>query len=406
MIEVKGKYTTAKIMIDSVDENCMSQIIEMINNESFNNPVSIMPDCHSGAGSVIGFTMPVGDKLIPNVVGVDIGCGMLSCNIGYVEKLDHIDLDQKIRDKIPFGMSINKKSKTRVDKEFADICKKINIDFEYAIKSLGSLGGGNHFIEIGKSVSSGTIWITVHSGSRNFGKKICEYWQDKAFARDKPNTRSKLEEIKRLYPVNQWDERIKEYKTLVKNIKPSPLDYLDSVNKDNYIEDMKIAQNYAQTNRHLMMRDILDILGSPIVIDLIETVHNYIDMKDLIIRKGAIRSYIGEKMIIPFNMRDGILICEGKSNPDWNFSAPHGAGRVYSRSKAKEELNLEKFEQDMKGIFSTSVCRGTIDESPDAYKDPKIIEEAIEPTAKILDRVVPIHNMKDINEKRSWGKKR
>jgi len=398
VIEVPGKYTTAKIMIDQLDELCMSQIVEMINHKVFTNQVRIMPDCHPGEGSVIGFTMPMGDKIIPNIVGVDIGCGMLSCNIGYVENIDYLELDSKIRDKIPFGMNINKKSKIRVDKEFSEVCKRIGIDFEYAIKSLGSLGGGNHFIEIGKSELTGT-WITVHSGSRNFGKKVCEFWQDKASARDKPNTRIKIDEIKALYPKEQWEQKIKEYKEAQRNIKPSKLDYLDGDNKDNYIEDMKTAQNYAEDNRRLMMNDILRILECPAVLDEIETVHNFIDPTDNIIRKGAIRSYIGERMIIPFNMKAGLLICEGKSNPDWNFSAPHGAGRVHSRAQAKELLDLEKFKDDMKDVFSTSVGMGTIDESPDAYKDPKIIEEAIEPTARILDRVVPVLNIKDLGER-------
>lgn len=406
MIEVPGKYTTAKIMIDQLDELCMSQIVEMINHKVFTNQVRIMPDCHPGEGSVIGFTMPMGDKIIPNIVGVDIGCGMLSCCVGKLDVVDdYLELDQIIRDRIPFGFDINKKSKIRVDKEFAEVCKRIGIDFEYAIKSLGSLGGGNHFIEIGKSELTGT-WITVHSGSRNFGKKVCEFWQDKASARDKPNTRIKIDEIKALYPKEQWEQKVKEYKEAQRNIKPSKLDYLDGDNKDNYIKDMRQAQEYAKTNRLLMMNDILSILGIVTPIDTIETVHNFIDPTDHIIRKGAIRSYIGERMIIPFNMKAGLLICEGKSNPDWNFSAPHGAGRVHSRAQAKELLDLEKFKDDMKDVFSTSVGAGTIDESPDAYKDPKIIEEAIEPTAKILDRVIPVLNMKDVNEKRSWKKNR
>jgi len=405
MIEVPGKYTTAKIMIDQLDELCMSQIVEMVNNHCFINQMRIMPDCHPGEGSVIGFTMPMGDKIIPNIVGVDGFCGMLACCIGFINDINYLELDQAIRDKIPFGMSINKKSKIRVDKEFAEVCKRVGIDFEYAIKSLGSLGGGNHFIEIGKSKLTG-IWITVHSGSRNFGKKVCEFWQDKASARGKPNTRLKIDEIKALYPKEQWEQKVKEYKEVQRNIKPSKLDYLDGDNKDNYIRDLKIVQKYATDNRRLMMNDILSILGNPTIIDSIETIHNYIDPTDHIIRKGAIRSYIGERMIIPFNMKAGLLICEGKSNPDWNFSAPHGAGRVHSRAQAKELLDLEKFKDDMKDVFSTSVGAGTIDESPDAYKDPKIIEEAIEPTARILDRVIPVLNMKDVNEKRSWKKNR
>ena len=199
--------------------------------------------------------------------------------------------------------------------------------------------------------------------------------------------------------------RILKFKSEMKKVKTSELDFLEGNDVKGYMDDMEFCQSYASTNRRIIMEEILFILGSPSIKDMIETIHNYIDLSDKIIRKGAIRSYIGERVIIPFNMRDGILLCEGKSNPDWNFSAPHGAGRVYSRSRAKQELDLEKFQEDMNGIFSTSVGKGTIDESPDAYKDSKIIEEAIEPTAKILDKIIPIHNMKDVSDEKPWKKK-
>lgn len=267
----------------------------------------------------------------------------------------------------------------------------------------------NHFIEIGRSQNTDDIWITVHSGSRHLGKKVCEYWQkvasNKKFFGFGTNAQI-VKAIKEAFPKREWDSKIKHAYSEIKQVKVSPLDFLDGKEKDEYIEDMKFCQEYAFTNRLIIMKDIMTILNIHQEKDEIESVHNYIDFKDNIIRKGAIRSYVGERMIIPFNMRDGILICEGKSNPDWNFSAPHGAGRVYSRSKAKAELSLEKFEKDMEGIFSTSVCSGTIDESPDAYKDSKIIEEAIEPTATILDRIIPIHNMKDTSEEKPWKKKK
>jgi len=726
MIEVNGKYTNAKIMIDQVDEGCMGQIIQMINHEAFTNPVRIMPDTHQGAGSVIGFTMPMGDKLIPNVVGVDLGCfvgntkipllngfqeslinligkifyvysldenlkivpglataiktkenselyeiiisggetiictpdqllmltdgtyketkdlkikdslmplyrtydskdgyelvstggrrpiathhvigellygkrpydyhthhkdncwynntpenieyltknkhcsitalnrnyftteefkekkkvvmdekgfyfdpkflkkkqdvarkniseymkseewkedfkdngtrgseflkienekifececgkkikgkgsfgkhkkscnkknhkvlsikkldykedvyclqvekyhnfaisagvfvhncGMLSYNIGKID-LNHKELDEKIRYRVPFGINVRKNPILNLERNFRwdyvdrswswewfeKLCKRVEIDPFYAQQSISTLGGGNHFLEIGKSASTGDTWITVHSGSRNLGKKICEYWQKRASLKEFGDPKEAIKSIKDFSPKSEWDKRIKELHNKIKNMKSSPLDFLKGIEKDFYLEDMKLASWYAKVNRTYIMHEIIfaienkelngRMISSSSQIPWIESVHNYIDFKDNIIRKGAIRSYVGEKMIIPFNMRDGILICEGKSNPDWNFSAPHGAGRVYSRSKAKGELNLEKFEKDMEGIFSTSICRGTIDESPDAYKDSKIIEEAIEPTAKILDRIIPIHNMKDASEEKPWKKK-
>jgi len=403
MIELNGKYTNAKIMIDKIDENCIAQIIEMINHEAFTNPVAIMPDCHSGKGSVIGFTMPVGNKIIPNIVGVDLNCGILSFNVGNIN-INHEDLDKKIRERIPFGINVNKKGKIRLDSEFKDLCKRVGIDFDYAINSLGSLGSGNHFIEIGRSQNTDDIWISIHTGSRNLGKKVCEYWQNIASKKDYRDPKEEVKKIKELYPKKEWDKQIRLFKEKYKNIKKSDLDFLEGESKEGYLKDVDLTKTYASFNRQIIMYDICSILGNPSIKDRIETIHNYIDPDDNIIRKGAIRSYVGERMIIPFNMRDGILICEGKSNPEWNFSAPHGAGRVYSRSKAKEELDLDKFKNDMKGIFSTSVCNGTIDECPDAYKDSKIIEKSIEPTAIILDRIIPIHNMKDISNERPWRK--
>jgi tRNA-splicing ligase RtcB (3'-phosphate/5'-hydroxy nucleic acid ligase) len=403
MINLNGKYTNAKIMIDDVDENCMSQIIQMINHEAFTNPVAIMPDCHSGKGSVIGFTMGVGNKLIANIIGVDISCGMLSFNVGKI-KINHQDFDDKIREKIPFGINVNKKGKTRLNQKYQSLCNRVGIDFDYAVHSVGSLGSGNHFLEVGISQNTGDTWITIHSGSRNLGKKVCEYWQDIASKKDGLSKKETLRYVKGKYPKIEWEYRIKEMFAKIDSIKKSPLDYLEGNLKEGYLNDMILCQEYAKMNRQTMMIDILNILDNPVIIDMIETVHNYIDFRDNIIRKGAISSYVGERMIIPFNMRDGILICEGKSNPEWNYSAPHGAGRVYSRTKAKSDLSLEKFEKDMNGIFSTSVCNGTIDESPDAYKDSKIIEQAIEPTATILDRITPIHNMKDISEEKPWKK--
>jgi len=269
----------------------------------------------------------------------------------------------------------------------------------------------NHFIELGESQNTGNIWVTIHSGSRNLGKKICEYWQNIAYERPLPDINKIILEIKEKFPKKEWQEEIVKAKNKIGSTKKSELDYLKGKDLDGYLSDMYFAQEYASTNRRIIMQTIISVLRETVyekyfkVKETIETVHNYIDSTDYIIRKGAIRSYIGEKMIIPFNMRDGILICEGKSNSEWNFSAPHGAGRVYSRSKAKEELDLQKFEKDMEGIYSTSVGRGTIDESPDAYKDSNIIEKAIEPTAKILDRIIPIHNMKDVSDEKPWKKK-
>jgi len=431
MYELIGKYTSAKIMIDDVEGTCLSQIISMINHPAFTNPVVLMPDTHYGKGSTIGFTMPLSEKVIPAVVGVDIGCGMNSVNIGNTLSMSFDALDQQIRSAIPFGMNVHDRGVIHMEKEFpwdavtslarnfvAAYNQKFNTSFHApnysmkwfevmcertatsqsrAISSIGSLGGGNHFIEIGQSTNE-EFWVTIHTGSRNLGSRVCDYWQDLALKNRQNQNKNKLkgqiEEIKKTHKGKEIQEEIRK----LQNYDGVPADkdhqFLTDQDAMGYLFDMIFCQKYAQVNRQYLMEIILSILGAH-PIDTIETVHNFIDFRDFVIRKGAIRSYVGERMIIPFNMRDGILLCEGKSNPEWNFSAPHGAGRVMSRSKAKQTVNLEEFQESMKGIFSTSVGRGTLDESPMVYKDAKIIEEAIEPTATIIDKIKPVMNMKD-----------
>jgi len=433
MFEIQGKYTKAKIMIDDVESSCVSQIYSFVNHVAFTNPIAIMPDTHAGKGSVIGFTMEMTDKVIPNVIGVDIGCGMRSCNIGKQLNISLEDFDRKIRQRIPFGQNTHEETIIHMKNDFPwhevtvsaqhffnayaekfgfryetlkyDIdwftkkCEAIGGNLRRIINGLGTLGGGNHFIETGISTND-DVWITIHSGSRNFGKRICEYWQNKAIKKfkhaDKDEIKTKIDALKKQYSGDELYHKIQE----VKNQQPSEfkcseeLRWLEGEDAAGYLSDMIFSQMYAEVNRKYMMKIILDILKvTPI--ETIETVHNFIDFHDFIIRKGAIRSYSGEKMIIPFNMKDGILICEGKSNAEWNCSAPHGAGRVLSRSQAKKALNLADFKEQMKDIYTTSVGQGTLDEAPNAYKDSKIIEEAIQPTAIILDRIRPIHNMKD-----------
>ncbi len=400
MIVIAGRYSTAKVMIDNIENEAYRQIEEIVNHPSFTGNVVIMPDCHTGIGSVIGFTMPMTDKVIPNTIGVDIGCGMVSVNIGKVKKLKLEKIDSAIRSRIPMGFEVHKRPKIEIEtafdwnglnKRFGIVRRKIEkvigkthykgeayspsfierksveigIDFKKTVNSIGTLGGGNHFIEIGKSLITDDIWLTVHSGSRHFGLCVANYHQKKA----KAYTSSKGIKVKK------------------------GLEYLEGELLLDYFFDMLFAQEYARVNRNTMIEILLDILGNDIQ-DRVESVHNYIDMDDLIIRKGAIRSYKGERMIIPFNMRDGLLICEGKSNPDWNFSAPHGAGRVMGRREAKRRLSLERFKKQMKGIVSSSVCRSTLDEAPDAYKQPELIETAIKPTAIVVDRIKPLLNVK------------
>jgi len=371
-MEIKGKYNTAKVMTEDIDAATYSQIQSLCNVEHFKDvPIKVMPDCHLGKGSVIGFTCPIGKRVCPNVISVDIGCGVLSVNIGKHIPLTLKDTDILIRKYVPLGFK-SKEKETNVNMgtygQIDLICKKINkLETSNVLKQIGTLGGGNHFIELGKD-ETGDYWLTVHSGSRRFGKEVCDYWQKIAIETDKTQTCKELA-------------------------------FLSEEDSSDYLYDMSIAQEYADLNRvemiNIMLKEVFDFKVVHET-ERISSVHNFMDFRDGIIRKGAIRSYVGEKMVIPFNMKDGLLICEGKSNPDWNNSAPHGAGRLYSRAKAKRELSLEEFQTQMKdaNVYSTSISQSTLDEAPNAYKDAKVIEDAIEPTATILRRVKPVLNIK------------
>lgn len=428
MIEIKGKYTTAKIMINDVEEECLGQVSKMINHEAFTNPVCIMPDTHAGKGSVIGFTMPMSQKVIPNVIGVDIGCGVLMANIGKELKHSLAQIDKAIHAEIPMGFRILKRPET-VEFDYEQLntisqkfTNEVNCRFhkkyirpvyspdwikhrlevttiseERFFNSIGTLGGGNHFIEIGKGDSG--FYITIHSGSRNFGARVAEFWQKKAISRS-----SLLSEVEYKNEIIKIKKAVRHRKQIEKEIKKLNKDVFQKVDRElawlegeqmmEYLYDMIFAQYYANLNRRQMMKKILKVMDVVPCFEMLESIHNYIDFRDLVIRKGAISSYDGEKMIIPFNMRDGILICEGISNPEWNFSAPHGAGRIMSRSQAKKSLSMESFQKSMRGIYSSTICTGTLDESPFAYKDSILIEKAIEPTAKVLEKIKPILNVK------------
>ena len=366
MIEMAGRFADCKIFNDEIDEASASQVMQFLNHPAFERcKVRFMPDIHAGAGAVIGTTVELNDKVIPNVIGVDIGCGMLSVKLKEDIETDNFAiLDEVIRKFIPSGFNVNEKPHTTIPAilkyNIKLVCKFIGDHPERHLKSIGSLGGGNHFIELGQD-ETGAHWLTIHSGSRNFGHKIATYWQRVAKA-------LKLGEV------------------------PTGMEYLEGNNKDLYIEQMRIAQSFASINRTTMMTEILAHMNWT-VSDRIETIHNYIS-DDRIIRKGAVSAKKGERLIIPWNMRDGLIIGEGKGNPDWNYSAPHGAGRIMSRSKAKETLTLEDFERAMTDVYSTCVKQSTLDEAPMAYKDSEAIEKYIEPTVKILHRVKPLYNFK------------
>jgi len=340
----------------------------VLNHEMFENAkIRIMPDCHSGKGCVIGFTAPITGKICPNLIGVDIGCGMTS----YIVKATSPELDfaksleDVIRAEIPSGRQVNTRVDDRIEKldlnQFEDIVKRSSQKTQYAKLSLGSLGGGNHFIECGKLDDNNYV-LTVHSGSRNFGLSIARYHQKIATE----------ESLNKGYPVY--------------------LGWLEGDKAQQYLKDMRFAQKYASLNRSIMLEKIINKLNLQVV-DKLESIHNYIG-EDNLIRKGAISAKKGEKVIIPWNMRDGLIIGEGKGNEDWNFSAPHGAGRIMSRSKAKEELDLEKFKIEMEGIYSTCVRQSTLDESPMSYKPYQEVEKYLSESVEITHRIKPFYNFK------------
>ena len=404
MIEITGKYNTAKVFTDTLDEKSREQI-ELLCEQEFvqGSILRLMPDVHAGAGCTIGTTMTVNDKIVPNLVGVDIGCGMETIIIPKDDpvsrQFDPVKLDNWIHKYIPSGRDIRQKHH-----EFAETiplddirCPKTNLS--RARLSIGTLGGGNHFIEAGRDENE-NLYLVIHSGSRHLGLEIADWYQEEAWNQLNGKRKGDIDgEITRLKNEGREGEiqsRINEIRaqTLV-NI-PKDLSYAAGDLFFDYINDMKITQLFAAMNRKAMMQVLsigLEIqdYGS---YENFTTVHNYIDTDSMILRKGAVSAKAGEKLLIPINMRDGSLVCEGLGNPDWNFSAPHGAGRLMSRSKAFKTLSLDVFKEQMTGIYSTSINKGTLDESPMAYKNMDDIIRNIAPTARIVTIVKPVYNFK------------
>ena len=396
MVELQGKYAVAKVFTDVVDTESISQVINLLNQPYAENAhVRMMPDVHAGAGCTIGTTMIVKDKICPNLVGVDIGCGMETIKI----KENHIEpqkLDIIIRDGIPSGFSIREKAHRFASEiDLTELCCAKHVNIDRALYSIGTLGGGNHFIEADKD-DDGNIYIVVHSGSRYLGLQIANYYQDAAY---KALASYSQEEIGIAIAQLKADGRQKEIQKVLKRLKskhnlvPKLLSYIEGELFDQYIHDMKIAQEYAELNRRAMMNVIVKGMGFHVV-EQFTTIHNYIDVDNMILRKGAVSAQAGERVLVPINMRDGSLICTGKGNEDWNCSAPHGAGRLMSRSAAKETFTVSEFRRQMNGIYTTSVGRSTLDECPMAYKNMKDIVDNIGPTVEIDAIIKPIYNFK------------
>lgn len=389
-----------KIFTDNIEPEALNQIYTLIKQPAFADcKVRIMPDVHAGVGCVIGFTADLGDKVIPNIVGVDIGCGMYTIELGKVD-IDLQKLDDVIRRNVPSGRNVHDGRNVRFDKLQNLYCYRELKDTKRLERSIGTLGGGNHFIELDVD-SNGSKYLIIHSGSRNLGKQVAEYYQNLAveIMQGKDELYKKQEKLIAEYKAAGKRKEIqKAIKELHRTFTPNPLGipkelcYLTGVYREKYLHDMKICQEFAVENRKQIANAILKGMGLSRVRSF-ETIHNYIDY-DNTVRKGAISAKKGEVLLIPINMRDGCIIGVGKGNEDWNMSAPHGAGRLMSRSKAKEAVSLEAFEESMKGIFTTSVNQSTIDESPMAYKPIEEIIENIKDTVEIIDVIKPIYNFK------------
>lgn len=401
-MEIKGKYTTAKVFTDNIESTAIGQILELCNQEFVkDSSIRIMPDVHAGKGCVIGTTMTVKDKVVPSIVGVDIGCGMLLVELGKRPNINFNQLDDIINRYVPVGTNVHDKnnlSDVSIKNRLAHIRCRKHLNMDRAYKSIGTLGGGNHFIELNKDLND-NIYLVIHSGSRNLGKQIAEYYQNVATIKNKQNKIeiSKIvESLKKEGRQNEIENKIKELKqSYVKT--PDHLSYVEGNDFEDYMNDMMIATEYASFNRLSIAWTILknmDIISET----WFQTVHNYIepwiDGKSYIIRKGAVSAYKDEKLLIPLTMKDGSLICIGKGNNDWNMSAPHGAGRIMSRSEAKKSLDVEEFKDDMKNIHSSTIGQSTLDESPRAYKNPDEIINAIQDTCEIITRIYPIYNFK------------
>lgn len=393
MLELSGTYNKAKVFTDKVDETAIQQIIDLCN-QSFvkESKIRIMPDTHAGAGCTIGTTMTIQDKIVPNLVGVDIGCGM---EVAIFDKnKDDINFDQLdtiIRQFVPSGFRIRgTKHDYATQIDYSKI--KAPITQNRAELSIGTLGGGNHFIELNE-LNDKQVALVIHSGSRNLGKEIATYYQQKAYEELMDNTA----QIESLIRQLKEEGRHTEIQDVLSGMKRPTIRkefaYLQNDSFTHYMHDMKIAQTFAALNRKAMIQEITQHIGWNIV-DHFTTIHNYIDMETNILRKGAISAQKNERVIIPINMRDGSIIAYGKGNADWNYSAPHGAGRLMSRSQAKKDVSFEQFKQSMKDVWSTSVSESTLDESPMAYKSLADIVDNVQDTIDIAYVMKPLYNFK------------
>lgn len=365
-IEISGKYNKAKVFNLNIDEASYQQIERMMDREAFaGSKFRFMPDVHYGKGSTVGTTMTIEDKVVPNFIGVDIGCGVnvteLAMNKKEASQKDFLKgFDRLVRARVPLGFKRHKSDQQAELVDHEEFLVSDQLERQTFYESIGSLGGGNHFISL-EATNSGKVYLLIHSGSRNIGYTVAKIYQDIA---DKENPSEK-----------------------------GAGGHLEGEAFDRYLHDLKLAQKYALQNRNAMADNIIEATGIK-QRERFDTVHNYIDLDEMIARKGAISAKKDEKLVIPFNSRDGSVIAKGKGNPDWNYSAPHGAGRVMSRTQAKKEISYQDYQEMMKDVYSSSVTKSTLDEAPTAYNRQKEILELSKDTIQVLDYIRPIYNLK------------
>lgn len=397
MIEIQGKYNTAKCFTDNLEEAAARQILSVCDQPAFAGcKLRIMPDVHAGMGCTIGTTMTIRDKIVPGMVGVDIGCGMETVKLAEKE-IDFAALDALIRAKIPSGRDVRQlHHPLNYEIDLNELRCSPYVNLARARLSLGTLGGGNHFIEVDRN-DEGELYLVVHSGSRHLGLEVCNYYQDQGRFAMWGGARYQLDQKIAEYKAAG---RHKEIQSMLREMKkeheisvPKALAWVEGRLFDDYIHDMRIIQRFAVLNRKAMTDVILTGMGLTRVEEF-TTIHNYIDTDSMILRKGSVSARAGEKLLIPINMRDGSLICVGKGNEDWNCSAPHGAGRLMSRKQAAATLSMDEYRAEMAGVYTTCVVEDTIDESPMAYKSLDEIVSQIGPTADIVERIRPVYNFK------------
>lgn len=399
MKTVKGTYNEAKVFTEVVEETALAQIKMLCDQEfSSGSRIRIMPDVHAGAGCTIGTTMTIRDKAVPNLVGVDIGCGMETVRI----RDSHIELeklDKLLYEKIPSGFNIRKEphpynGQIDLNELRCRAAGKINLD--RAVRSLGTLGGGNHFIEVDRD-TEGNLYLVVHSGSRHLGLEVAHFYQNEAYkalnGSSPADVNALIKEYKETGREKEIQKALKALKAQVTTEVPKALAYCEGELLKDYIHDMTLVQHFAMLNRKAMMDEMIRRMKLKVE-EQFTTIHNYIDTEHMILRKGAVSAQAGEKLLIPINMRDGSLICIGKGNEDWNCSAPHGAGRLMSRTQAKKSYTVSEFRKEMEGIYTTSVNSETLDECPMAYKGMQDIVDNIGDTAGILAVIKPVYNFK------------